>query len=63
MPARQRPTAKRNAHAAVYSVPGSASAALVAAPATQLTAKMRLAPKRSARPVAAKASVPAMNPS
>src|SRR6476620_4054069 len=63
MPARQRPTAKRRSHAAGYSTPGNASAALVAAPATQLTAKMRLAPKRSARPVAAKASVPAMKPS
>src|SRR6478672_9563731 len=63
MPARHRPTARRSPHACGYSTPGSASAALVAAPATQLTAKMRLAPKRSARPVAAKASVPAMNPS
>src|SRR5436190_7769988 len=63
MPARQRPTAKRKPHAAGYSTPGSASAALVAAPATQLTAKMRLAPKRSAKPVAANASVPAMKPS
>src|SRR5436190_16449652 len=63
MPARHRPTAKRNPHAAAYSTPGSASAAFVAAPATQLTAKIRLAPKRSAIPVAAKASVPAMKPS
>src|SRR5450755_329904 len=63
MPARHRPTPKRSAQTDAKSSPGRAAAALAAAPTTPLTAKIRLAAKRSAVPVAAKPSVPAMKPS
>src|SRR6185369_11256179 len=63
MPASERPTTKRIAHADAKSTPGKTSAAFAVAPTMQLTVKMRLAAKRSAVPVAAKPIVPAMKPS